>query len=105
MELGNVDAWIELGLPGAALLLVLIVFVYSIKMYGSSLDKLCKKLDKLIDSNAENNALLNEMLISNNKDLQHLSTEVEHIHKALEENHTRLIQIEAKLPSYIRGEK
>ena len=100
MDLGNLDAWLNLGLPGAALLIVLIVFVYMTKVYSMSLDKLCKKIDKLVESNAENNSLLNEMLISNNKDLQHLNSEVDYLHKALEENHTRLIKIEARLPRF-----
>lgn len=46
----NPDGWLNLGIPGAALFIVLIIIVLMFRQQSKSIDKLCDKLDRLVDS-------------------------------------------------------
>lgn len=46
----NPNGWLNLGIPGAALFIVLIIIVLMFRQQSKSIDKLCDKLDRLVDS-------------------------------------------------------
>ena len=56
-QLFNPDKWLNLGLPGAALFIVLIIIVLMFRQQGKSIDKLCEKLDNVTDAFSESNKL------------------------------------------------
>ena len=67
------NGYLQLGLGGAALLLVLVFIILEFKSKdkgNSVVEKLCDKIDNLITSNAIHTEELNKVLISNDKDQQ-----------------------------------
>ncbi|WBW96040.1 hypothetical protein [Oceanirhabdus sp. W0125-5] len=81
MDINNsiYEMFIQLGVAGAALLLILVFIILLFKLFSkiswrenneqnSRIDKLCDKIDNLISSYAENTQKLNEVLLVNDKD-------------------------------------
>ena len=75
----TVDKFIQLGIAGAALVVLLICIVLLFRFLADNkrsknvsdinrIDKLCDKIDALITSNAEHTTKLNEVLLTNDKD-------------------------------------
>lgn len=62
------EAWLNLGIPGAALLLVAIVVILIFKQLSKTIDKLCTKIDAIVDAFATNNLKLTEVVITNDRD-------------------------------------
>ena len=50
------DAWLNLGIPGAALFIVLIVIMLMFNQQSKSITKLCDKIDELVTSLSNNNS-------------------------------------------------
>lgn len=57
------EAWLNLGIPGAALFIVLVIVISMFKQQSKSVDKLCIKIDELVTSFSDNNLKLNEVII------------------------------------------
>jgi hypothetical protein len=58
----NSESWLQLGVAGAALF-ILFIFVYMYMRNNSkSIGDLCRKIDRLVDSNAESNKILSVTL-------------------------------------------
>lgn len=65
------DGFLQLGLGGAALLIVVIFMILEFRSKDKGngvVEKLCTKIDNLITSNAEYTQELNKVLLSNDKD-------------------------------------
>jgi predicted PurR-regulated permease PerM len=73
------DAWLQLGVAGAALFIVLVFVTYLFKyitkqsnsenkLQSESINRLCDKIDNLIASNGEYTQKLSEVLITSEKD-------------------------------------
>lgn len=79
---GTARLYLQLGVSGAVLFILLIFVVMLFKFFdsrnstettlitaqNSRIDKLCDKIDLLVSSYSENTRTLNEVLISNDKD-------------------------------------
>ena len=68
MENVSPDGWLDLGIPGAALFIILVLVLLIFKQQATSIDKLCDKIDSLVNSFADNNLKLNEVIIVNEHD-------------------------------------
>ena len=89
----NAEAFLELGIAGAALLIVLIVVVCIFAQQTKNITKLVGRIDDLISTSAESNKALAEVLISNDKDQKqviHLLNAVQSDMKDIQKRVTRI---------------
>lgn len=92
----NADAWLNLGVPGAALFIIAIVIILLFRQQSKSIDKLCTKLDDIVSSFAVNNLKLNEVIICNDKDQRQILIELGRMNAALQDIQRRLIKEDAQ---------
>lgn len=110
-EDGITNGFIQLGIAGAALLIVLIFVVLLFKLFANinaresgnqniRIDKLCEKIDSLITSFSENTQKLNQVLLISDieqKNMINMITRVleieQDIQKSVERIEVRTIQI------------
>lgn len=91
------EAWLNLGIPGAALFIVLVIVISMFKQQSKSVDKLCIKIDKLVTSFSDNNLKLNEVIISNDKDQKEVLRKLDDINVIMSDMHTRIIRVDTRL--------
>lgn len=91
------DKWLNLGLPGAALFIVLIIIVLMFRQQGKSIDKLCEKLDNVTDAFSESNITLREVIISNDKDQKELLRYINNLSELVQDMHKRVIRLDTRL--------
>ena len=91
------DAWLKLGLAGAAMFIILIVVLLMFKMQSKSVDKLCTKIDELVTSFSDNNLMLNEVIISNDKDQKEVLRKLDDMCAVMNDMHKRVVRIDVRL--------
>lgn len=91
------EAWLDLGIPGAALFIVLVIVISMFKQQSKSVDKLCIKIDKLVTSFSDNNLKLNEVIISNDKDQKEVLRKLDDMNVIMSDMHTRIIRVDTRL--------
>ena len=96
------DSWLNLGISGAALFIVLIVIVLIFKQQNASVDKLCIRIDNLINSFSENNLKLTEVTLTNDHDQKELLRRLDDTNRLLQDTHKRVVRIDTRL--YQKGE-
>lgn len=96
------EAWLELGIAGAALFIILTVVVLMFQLQARNVDKLCNKIDEIVTSFAENNLKLNEVILTNDKDQKETLRMLSSISRSINDMHKRVIEMDAKLvaPQY-----
>lgn len=97
------DSWLELGIAGAALFIILVVVILMFRQQSKSVDKLCTKIDELVTSFADNNIKLNEVIIASDRDqketlrlLTEIKAEVSEIHREVITANARLSLLDNK---------
>ena len=91
------EAWLNLGIPGAALFIVLVIVISMFKQQSKSVDKLCIKIDELVTSFSDNNLKLNEVIISNDKDQKEVLRKLDDINDVVQDMHKRVVRIDTRL--------
>ena len=91
------DAWLNLGIPGAALFIVLVIVVSMFKQQSKSVDKLCTKIDELVTSFSDNNLKLNEVIISNDKDQKEVLRKLDDMNGIMTDMQKRVVRIDVRL--------
>lgn len=91
------DAWLKLGLAGAAMFIVLVVILLMFKQQSKSVDKLCTKIDELVTSFSDNNLMLNEVIISNDKDQKEVLRKLDDMCMVMNDMHKRIVRIDVRL--------
>ena len=91
------DAWLNLGIPGAALFIILVIVILVFKQQNKNVDKLCSKIDELVTSFSDNNLKLNEVIISNDRDQKEVIRKLDDMSNVLSDMHKRLVRIDARL--------
>ena len=99
------DAWLNLGIPGAALFIVLVIVVSMFKQQNKSVDKLCIKIDELVTSFSDNNLKLNEVIISNDRDQKEVLRKLDDMHDLMTDMHKRIVRIDTRLYDKSKLEK
>lgn len=99
------DAWLNLGIPGAALFIVLVIVVSMFKQQNKSVDKLCVKIDELVTSFSDNNLKLNEVIISNDRDQKEVLRKLDDMHDLMTDMHKRIVRIDTRLYDKSKLEK
>lgn len=99
------DAWLNLGIPGAALFIVLVIVVSMFKQQNKSVDKLCIKIDELVTSFSDNNLKLNEVIISNDKDQKEVLRKLDDMNDLMNDMHKRIVRIDTRLYDQSKAEK
>lgn len=99
------EAWINLGIPGAALFIVLVIVISMFKQQSKSVDKLCVKIDELVTSYSDNNLKLNEVIISNDKDQKEVLRKLDDINDVVQDMHKRVVRIDTRLYDQAKVEK
>lgn len=94
---GTTDGWLNLGIPGAALLIVLIVIVLIFNQQSKSVNKLCEKIDVLVTSFSDNSVELNNVLINNDRDQKELIRQLDGMQDELKDIHKRIVRIDVRL--------
>ena len=97
MENITPEAWLNLGIPGAALFIVLVIVISMFKQQSKSVDKLCTKIDALVTSFSDNNLKLDEVIISNDKDQKEVLRKLDDISVIMNDMHKRLIRVDTRL--------
>lgn len=97
----TVKSFTDLGIVGAALLIVLIVIIFMFAMQSRSIDKLCTKIDNLITHSANQNLELNKVLLSNDKDQKTLIKLMTSILEISQDTNKRTIRIDDRTYSCI----
>lgn len=91
------EAWLNLGIPGAALFIVLVIVISMFKQQNKSVDKLCIKIDELVTSFSDNNLKLNEVIISNDKDQKEVLRKLDDMNEIMNDMHKRIVRIDTRL--------
>ena len=91
------DAWLNLGIPGAALFIILVIVIFVFKQQNKNVDKLCSKIDELVTSFSDNNLKLNEVIISSDRDQKEVIRKLDDMSNVLSDMHKRLVRIDARL--------
>ena len=99
------EAWLKLGIPGAALFIVLVIVISMFKQQNKSVDKLCTKIDELVTSFSDNNLKLNEAIISNDKDQKEVLRKLDDIHDIINDMHKRIVRVDTRLYDKAKVEK
>lgn len=99
------EAWLNLGIPGAALFIVLVIVISMFKQQNKSVDKLCIKIDELVTSFSDNNLKLNEVIISNDKDQKEVLRKLDDIDDLMNDMHKRIVRIDTRLYDQSKVEK
>ena len=99
------EAWLNLGIPGAALFIVLVIVISMFKQQSKSVDKLCVKIAELVTSYSGNNLKLNEVIISNDKDQKEVLRKLDDINDVVQDMHKRVVRIDARLYDNAKAEK
>lgn len=96
-ELFNPDRWLNLGLPGAALFIVLTIIILMFRQQGKSIDKLCEKLDDVTNAFSESNLTLREVIIRNDRDQKELLRYINNLSELVQDMHKRVIRLDTRL--------
>ena len=99
------EAWLNLGIPGAALFIVLVIVISMFKQQNKSVDKLCIKIDELVTSFSDNNLKLNEAIISNDKDQKEVLRKLDDIHDIINDMYKRIVRVDTRLYDKAKVEK
>lgn len=99
------EAWLNLGIPGAALFIVLVIVISMFKQQSKSVDKLCVKIDELVTSFSDNNLKLNEAIISNDKDQKEFLRKLDDMNDIMNDMHKRIVRIDTRLYDKTKIEK
>lgn len=99
------EAWLNLGIPGAALFIVLVIVISMFKQQSKSVDKLCIKIDELVTSFSDNNLKLNEAIISNDKDQKEFLRKLDDMNDIMNDMHKRIVRIDTRLYDKTKVEK
>jgi predicted glycosyltransferase len=91
------EAWLNLGIPGAALFIVLVIVISMFKQQSKSVDKLCVKIDELVTSFSDNNLKLNEVIISNDRDQKEVLRKLDDMCDVMNDMHKRVVRIDVRL--------
>ena len=91
------EAWLNLGITGAGLLIVLVIVISMFKQQNKSVDKLCIKIDELVTSFSDNNLKLNEVIISNDKDQKEFLRKLDDMNDIMNDMHKRIVRIDTRL--------
>ena len=91
------EAWLNLGIPGAALFIVLVIVISMFKQQNKSVDKLCIKIEELVTSFSDNNLKLNEVIISNDKDQKEVFRKLDDMNDLMNDMHKRIVRIDTRL--------
>lgn len=113
-EIANL--YLQLGIAGATLFILLIFVVMLFKMIGkisnnenlsqnTRIDKLCDKIDTLVTSYSENTQQLNKVLLSNDKDQKQTINKLDTILEIAVENQRRISRIDDRTYSCLRNSK
>lgn len=96
------EAWLELGIAGAALFIILTVVVLMFRLQARNVDKLCNKIDEIVTSFSENNLKLNEVILTNDKDQKETLRMLGSISRSINDMYKRVIEMDTKLrvPQY-----
>ena len=107
MEVFAPEAWLNLGIPGAALFIVLVIVIFMFKQQSKSVDKLCIKIDELVTSFSDNNLKLNEVIISNDKDQKEVLRKLDDMCDVMNDMHKRVVRIDVRMydKSKVKGEE
>ena len=99
------EAWLNLGIPGAALFIVLVIVISMFKQQNKSIDNLCAKIDELVTSFSDNNLKLNEVIISNDKDQREFLRKLDDMNDIMNDMHKRIVRIDTRLYDKTKVEK
>ena len=99
------EAWLNLGIPGAALFIVLVIVISMFKQQSKSVDKLCTKIDALITSFSDNNLKLDEVIISNDKDQKEVLRKLDDMNGIMNDMHNRIVRVDTRLYDKAKVEK
>lgn len=91
------EAWLNLGIPGAALFIVLVIVFSMFKQQNKSVDKLCIKIDELVTSFSDNNLKLHEVIISNDRDQKEVLRKLDGMCDVMNDMHKRVVRIDVRL--------
>lgn len=97
------DGWLNLGVPGAALFIVLIVVMLMFNQQSKSVGKLCEKIDSLVSSFSENSNKLNEVIITNDKDQKELIRMLGDVHSEITNMYSRVVRIDSRIYDFINN--
>lgn len=91
------DGWLQLGVAGAVLFILLITIMLIFKQQSASVEKLCTKIDELVTSLSNNNIKLNEVIVANDKDQKEVLRQLDEMHNDILDMHTRIVRIDTRL--------
>jgi hypothetical protein len=110
------DAWLQLGVAGAALFIVLVFVTYLFKyitkqsnsenkLQADSINRLCDKIDNLIASNGEYTQKLNEVLITSGKDTDAILNILKTLSQNIADVQRRVVRIDDRTYKCLGNDK
>lgn len=98
-NLANVDPtpWIDLGISGAALFIVLVIIICLFQMQNKNINRLCDKIDVVITSFADNSTKLTEVIISNDKDQKQVLLYLAEMQEDIKDIQRRVTRVDTRL--------
>lgn len=99
------EAWLNLGIPGAALFIVLVIVISMFKQQSKIVERLCTKIDDIVTSFSDNNMKLNEVIISNDKDQKEVLRKLDDMNDSINDMHKQIVRIGTRLYDKAKIEK
>ena len=96
------DSWLQLGIAGAALLIVLVTIVLIFNQQSKNITQLCEKIDQLVTNFVATNTTLSEVIISNDKDQKEVIRTLNELHEDIRDMRNRVVRIDARLFDHVK---
>ena len=92
-----IEPWLQLGIAGAGLFIVLVVVWLVFNSQNKNIDRLCNKIDLLISESAKDREELAKVLLASDKDQQQLQARIDKLFKYTADVHKRIVRIDTRL--------
>lgn len=95
------EGWLQLGFGGASLFILLIFVCLYMRNSNRNIDNLCKKIDRLVDSNSESNKMLATTLTQWNIEQKNNTQYLEQIAKNTIDTSSKIDAMHGKLDAIL----
>lgn len=100
----SVDSWLNLGVAGAALLIILITVWLVFRQQAKSVDRLCDKIDKLVSTWSDTSLTLREVTLTSKRDQEEIMRQLDSISRVQQEVVKKVTRIDTRIFEALKKE-
>lgn len=92
-----IEPWLQLGVAGAGMFIVLVVVWLVFSNQAKTVDRLCNKIDLLINESIRDREELTKVLVSNDRDQRQIKSRLDSLFKYVTDIHGCITKIDTRL--------